>query len=391
MLKDKKIIFLINHVSFFISHRLPIALRAIEEGCNVELITGKAGSETMEKEALKTLKRYDIKHTRVSFESSSLNIFRETKSLIELYKLLKTKEPDILHMASPKAVTYGGIISNFLTIPGLVFSISGLGFIFTKTKNNSLFRDSIKLIFRIFSKFIIDRNKNIKIIVQNSDDLNFFIEKKIGKPSQVLLIKGSGVDLNDFADISFEEKDKKIVFPARVILDKGIREFILAANKLKLIHPDWDFLVAGAYDYKNPTSISFKEIQNLVSNNSVKFLGHVNNVNELFRRSSIVCLPSYREGMPKAILEAQAAGCAIVTTDVVGCRESIERDKTGYLVSPYNINELIEALEKLISNKKKREDFGSLGIEFAKKNFDLNVVLDKVMGTYELLLKKKFE
>ena len=206
-----------------------------------------------------------------------------------------------------------------------------------------------------------------------------------------MLIKGSGVDLNDFADISFEEKDKKIVFPARVILDKGIREFILAANKLKLIHPDWDFLVAGAYDYKNPTSISFKEIQNLVSNNSVKFLGHVNNVNELFRRSSIVCLPSYREGMPKAILEAQAAGCAIVTTDVVGCRESIERDKTGYLVSPYNINELIEALEKLISNKKKREDFVSLGIEFAKKNFDLNVVLDKVMGTYELLLKKKFE
>ena len=104
-----------------------------------------------------------------------------------------------------------------------------------------------------------------------------------------------------------------------------------------------------------------------------------------------MCLPSYREGMPKAILEAQAAGCAIVTTDVVGCRESIERDKTRYLVSPYNINELIEALEKLISNKKKREDFGSLGIEFAKKNFDLNVVLDKVMGTYELLLKKKFE
>ena len=291
-------------------------------------------------------------------------------------------------MASPKAVTYGGIISNFLTIPGLVFSISGLGFIFTKTNNNSLLRELIKLIFRIFSRFIIDHNKNIKIIVQNSDDLNFFVEKKIGKPSQVILIKGSGVDLNDFDDISFEEKDKIIVFPARVILDKGIREFILAANELKLIHPDWDFLVAGAYDYKNPTSISFTEIQNLVSNNSVKFLGHVNNVNELFRRSSIVCLPSYREGMPKAILEAQAAGCAIVTTDVVGCRESIERDKTGYLVSPYNINELIEALEKLIANKKKREDFGSLGIEFAKKNFDLNVVLDKVIGTYELLLKK---
>jgi glycosyltransferase involved in cell wall biosynthesis len=388
MLRDKKIIFLINHVSFFISHRLPIALRALEEGCSVELITGKAGSLIMEKQALKVLKKYDIKHTRVSFESSSINIFTETKSLIEIYKLLKTKEPDILHMASPKAITYGGIVSNFLRIPGLVFSISGLGFIFTKTKNNSLFRNSMRLILRILFRFIFNHNKNIKVIVQNNDDRNFFIEKKIVRPRQLVLIKGSGVDLNTFSDISFKEKDKIILFPARVILDKGIREFILAANKLKLIYPDWDFLVAGAYDYNNPTSIPFEEIQNLISNNSVKFLGHVNNINELYRHSSIVCLPSYREGMPKAVLEAQAAGCAIVTTDVIGCRESIERDKTGYLVSPYNIKELYEALEKLIVSKRKREDFGRSGIEFVKKNFDLNLVLDKVIGSYELLLKK---
>ena len=167
-------------------------------------------------------------------------------------------------------------------------------------------REFIKLIFRIFSRFIIDHNKNIKIIVQNSDDLNFFVEKKIGKPSQVILIKGSGVDLNDFYDISFEEKDKIIVFPARVILDKGIREFILAANELKLIHPDWDFLVAGAYDYKNPTSISFKEIQNLVSNNSVKFLGHVNNVNELLGdRPLCVCLLIAKECLKQFLKHKQ--------------------------------------------------------------------------------------
>lgn len=387
MIKNKKIIFFINHVAFFVSHRLPLALEAINRGYDVELITGQPGSISMEEEALVILKKNKITFNRISFESSGVNIIKEFKSLIQLYRLLKIKDPDIIHMASPKAVFYGGFICHFLKARALIFSFSGFGFAFTESRDLSFFRNFMKFISRFFLKLIFF-HKKIFVIVQNKDDLNFFLDKNILKKSQISLIKGSGVNFENYNDISFKKKEKKIIFPARVLLDKGIKEFVQAANILKPVFPDWQFIVAGAFDYKNPSSISSEQIQKIVSKNSVVFLGHLSHIEDLFKTSSIVCLPSYREGMPKALLEAQAAGCAVVTTDVIGCRESILDKQTGFLVKPYDILDLVSALEKLILNKDLRENFGKEGINFSKKNFDIKVVLDKVMNLYDLLTQK---
>ena len=153
----------------------------------------------------------------------------------------------------------------------------------------------------------------------------------------------------NYNDISFKKKEKKIIFPARVLLDKGIKEFVQAANILKPVFPDWQFIVAGAFDYKNPSSISLEQIQKIVSKNSVVFLGHLSHIEDLFKTSSIVCLPSYREGMPKALLEAQAAGCAVVTTDVIGCRESILDKQTGFLVKP-NFLSFFNCLNEILNS-----------------------------------------
>jgi glycosyltransferase involved in cell wall biosynthesis len=176
-----------------------------------------------------------------------------------------------------------------------------------------------------------------------------------------------------------------------MLIDKGICEFVEAARSLKECAEDWQFVLAGVAGYGNPTAISVEQLKAWEAEGCVRWLGHVEDMVPLYRDAAIVCLPSYREGMPKSLLEAAAAGSAVVTTDVTGCRESIIPNVTGELVPVRDSKSLADALSGLIENKTRRKQFGINGQELAKQRFSLEITVRDTMEIYKELLKNETE
>jgi glycosyltransferase involved in cell wall biosynthesis len=260
-----------------------------------------------------------------------------------------------------------------------------MGFAFTKNDTSNRLRFLISAIYSYLLTFVLN-HPSLRVIVQNEDDFHSIISIGNLDPSKVILIPGSGVELQKFLHFKIEEKFPIVLLPARILWDKGVQEFIDAAKNLKLLMPEWRFILAGAADYNNPTCVPKSLLEELNTKNIIEWVGHLENIEPYFAKASIVCLPSYREGMPKCLLEGAAAGCAIVTTDAVGCREAILPDITGYLVPIANSNALTNALHTLMNNRELREQFGRSGRELAINKFSLNVVVNENLEIYREML-----
>ena len=381
---NKRIVFLINHVSFFVSHRLPLALKARDNGYEVILITGMAGSKIMEKEAIKKIKRHNIIHKRTRISASGFNPLYEIIGIVQILYYLLIHKPSLLHVASTKGIVYGGIMSRLINIKGLIVSFAGLGYLFTGKTN--LRKKIIQKIFLLFQRFILN-HKNVCVIVQNSDDKRFLIENRLTKKKNIELISGSGVDLRKF-HFTDEKYSKKIVlFPSRLLINKGVLEFLESAKILTKKYSDWKFILVGPIDYEHPTSLSIKKLKMYLSNKNIEWIDYQTNIFSLYKKSSIVCLPSYREGMPKSILEAAAVGRPVVTTNAIGCKESIKNNITGLMVPARDTKKLTQSIEILIKNKKMRVKFGKQARKFAEQKFDLNDVKNRILNIYNTLLE----
>ena len=388
MKNTKKILYVVNNAAFFVSHRLPIALAARAQGYSVDLVTGLAGSHSMEFFAIEKLKDLDIHHQTISFSASGLNPFIELVGLISLMKKINEIKPTIVHCISPKGIIYGGIAARFANTNSLILAISGMGFAFTKGNSSNLLRGLISKIYQFFFKFIL-RHQNVQVIVQNRDDENSIINFGILRPNAVKLIPGSGVDLEKFIHSKIEMKAQIVLLPARMLWDKGVGEFIDAASDLKKLMPEWRFILAGAADYQNPTCVPIKLLEELNTKQVIEWVGHIDDMTPYFCAASIVCLPSYREGIPKCLLEGAAAGCAIVTTDVVGCREAISPGESGLLVPAHDSHALKSALYFLMINREVRESFGKVGRELAINKFGLDAVIESTMSIYREILSNE--
>jgi glycosyltransferase involved in cell wall biosynthesis len=382
-----KLTFVVNHVAFFVSHRMPIALRARSSGYDVQLLTGQAGSVSMERLAVEKLHVADVGHQRVAFRSASVNPILELIGLVQLTWHMRKLQPDVVHCASPKGLLYGGLAARFCGVKAVVLAVSGMGFAFTNTGNRSLLRTVVAKVYRSFVGFAF-RNKNVQVIVQNNDDKAVLIASGMVRLDQITLIPGSGVNIESFEKVSIESKLPIVLLPARMLLDKGVVEFVQAARTLKAVRPEWRFVLAGAADYHNPSSVQREEIELWYREGIIEWLDHVDDIVPWFVQASIVCLPSYREGMPKALLEAAAAGCAVVTTDTTGCREAIIPGETGDLVPVRDSAALATALLSLITDRSRRERYGYAGQRLAKARFGLNSVIDQTLDIYKMLLNR---
>ena len=238
---------------------------------------------------------------------------------------------------------------------------------------------------------IVMKHPNKKIIVENKDDYIFLKKKYNLKIKDLEFIKGAGVDLNKF-NIQNQNSNKQVLLPARVIKEKGIKEFLLAAKNLKKKFPNWKFVVAGTINYEKQSNFKINEINYLNKNNQAIFLGYIKNMLKIYKKTSIVCLPSYREGFSKTLQEAAALGIPIVTTNVTGCKDAIIPNVTGLLCMIQNYKSLQNKLEILILNKKKRISFGKKGRKLAEKEFSLSNVLNRNINIYSYLTsnEKKF-
>lgn len=381
-----RIAFVVNHGAFFASHRLPLAIHAQQQGCEVQLFTGHPGSASMEALADKTLSEAGVVHQRVGFHSSGVNPLIELWGLFQLIWVLRQYQPDIIHCASPKGVLYGGIAARFTGVKGVVLAISGMGYAFTTSEKRSLLRSLIKIAYKTIARFSFG-HPNLCVIVQNKDDEQSIIANGLALKKDVVLIPGSGVHLENFVGCSAEKKERIVLLPARMIRDKGVVEFIKAANSIHGDVPEWRFLLAGAADYKNPSAISSEEMENWQREGAIEWLGHVDDMNDLYASAAIVCLPSYREGMPKALLEAAAAGCAVVTTDVTGCREAIVNGETGDLVPARDSETLRTTLLALMRDQERRIKYGINGQARARQRFSIDAVVEQTFDIYREILK----
>jgi len=369
----KTILFVVNADWFFLSHRLPIAKKALEKGYDVHLLT-----EITTKR--KEIEKYGIVVQELKFSRGSTSILKNLFLFIKILKIFKSINPDLIHLVTIKPLIIGGIAAHFLGKSAkIVMSISGLGFIFIDKGFKAYIRKKIIILFYKIVFF----NKNIKVILQNKTDLENICDFTNLAKEKTILIEGSGVNLNLFKFSKIPKTKPIVLFPARLLSSKGIYEFIEAAKKLSGLAR---FVIVGKHDLEARNCIKMSKLKAFESQGIIEYWGESKDMPRIFQMSSIVVLPSYREGMPKSLLEAAACGRAVVTTNVAGCRDAIIDGITGILVQSQNAYELTNGIRKLLKNPKLLNSMGSEGRKLAENKFDINKVVEKHLEIYKNLL-----
>lgn len=379
LMKKKRLLIIVNVDWFFISHRIPIAETALREGWDVFVATQNTGR------ALEISKK-GINFYEIPFSRSGTNLLNELKIVIELFKLFFKIEPDIVHNITLKPVIYGSLISRITKTKGTLNAISGLGYNFTEGRKGFLQTIMLKLMKFGFLQ------KNLAIIFQNNDDLNEIKEYNVlSKYNKSYLIKGSGVDLKYFKKEDIVPKDKlEVLFPARMLRDKGLEEFIGAANILKdNYNTKIVFILAGKIDTDNKAGISENYLKKKIEEGYIEWIGHQDSMLSVYKNADIVVLPSYREGLPKALIEACAIGRPIITTDAIGCKDCVDEGVNGFKVPIRSVVELAKAIEILILSSDLRKVMGNNSRIKAEKEFSLSSVVDKHISIYSKLYNAK--
>ena len=349
-----KVLFVVSEDWYFLSHRIGLAKSLIEDGQEVFLVAqvGKY-SEEIEKEGIKVLP-WKLKR-------SSKNPFIEILSIITLFSHIKKINPDIVYSVALKPNIYSGIVSYFVNTKRQIYAVGGLGYLF-QNENKSSLQNIIKFLLRS----IFSRPKS-KLIVQNSSDKEFFLDLSIPEKN-IFLIEGSGVDTNKFCFKEINKFPCKVLFSGRLLYDKGLKDFVSLAIKFK-DRNDIEFIVAGERDPQNPACVEAKVIEEWKKINNIKFLGKVNDMPKLISESHIMCLPSYHEGFPKALLEGASAGRPIIAYDIPGCRSIINENENGFLIKFRDESSLYLKIDHLYRNPHLIEEMGVAGRRLVLERF----------------------
>ncbi len=367
-----KILFVTNVDWFFISHRLVIAEEAKKNGFDVIVAAKDTGrsQEIIDK---------GIQFINLSFSRSGTNLIREFITLIKVFKIYYILKPDIVHHITLKPVIYGSLIAKILKIKGVVNAISGLGYNFTEGR-----KSLVQKVMLLIMKFGFNR-KNVVIIFQNENDQKELTELGVIHPSNLRFrIKGSGVDLEKFHESSFPSFNRiKILLPIRMLWDKGVKELREASDILnKKYYDNVEFILSGLADEDNKAGVPASYLNDWQDGTYVKWIGHQKNMVEVYQNSHIVVLPSYREGMPKSLIEACAIGRAIVTTNAIGCRECVDEGINGFKVPVKDSKSLAIAIECLVNDPEKIIQMGKASRLKAELEFDINFVIKKHLEIY---------
>lgn len=374
----KKILFVVNVDWFFISHRLPIALACIEQGFEVHVACATTGRQS-------DIEKFGIFVHTIPLVRGSLSPYNFFRSILAITHILKSIKFDIIHLIAIQSIIIGGISTKILGVGPLIISISGLGYIFTG--NGIPFFLKRKLIGGLL-KFSLRGGKK-HFIFQNLDDLKVLSNLISIKKSEITLIHGSGVDLVNFYYQPLLPENIVFIMVSRLLKDKGVIEFCESAKKFKALGYKADFFLVGEIDDGNPASLTKQEKELLPRIYNVQLLGHREDVDFLMANSSVVVLPSYREGFPKVLIEAAAAGRAVITSDVPGCRDAVSTD-SAILIKPRNVTSLTEAMIYLSKYKNRIENMGLASRKLALDKYDISNVINKHLYVYQETLKNNF-
>lgn len=373
--RPRRLLFVVNNPAFFLSHRKPIAVAAKNAGYQVHVAT-------MAGDAASDIVALGFQHHEIPMSRSGKNPMQEGATLFALWRLFRKLQPDIVHAVTIKPVLYGGIAARLAGVPSYVAAVSGLGFIFMRKRQGFDFlRWAALQLYRLALG-----HRNSRVIFQNTADRDVLLQAGAVRPEQVVLIRGSGVDLQAFAVAPEPPEPIVAVMVCRLLADKGVREFVEAARLSFTRSQRIRWVLAGSIDSGNPAGISTHELEAWRKQGMVDCVGEQSDVAGLYARSHIAVLPSYREGLPKSLVEAAACGRAVVTTDVPGCRDAIEPDVTGLLVPSHDAAALCSAVQRLADDPELRQRFGAEGRHLAERAFDIRLVVQRHLELYQTLV-----
>lgn len=370
----KRLYLIVNEDRFFLSHRKDIALAAQKNGWEVKIFCKDTG-QRQDVEAL------GLEMVELPINPTGTNLKEELRTLRFLYNLYRKDKPDVVHHVGLKNILWGGIAAKLAKIKGVVNAVSGLGVLFSG-EDYSL---KTKLILEAM-RFANNR-KNVSLIFQNQEDKQLFIDRHIALPEQCEYIKGSGVNLDEYAYTPEPDiQPVKVILTARMVREKGIDTLIEAAESLRNeMEGKVVFQLCGGL-HNNPTGYKAEELEKLCDSKYIQWLGHRNDVRELLMQSHIVTLPSYyREGLPKSLIEACAIGRPIITTLSYGCKDTVDDGKNGFLITPRDASALADKLRLLINDKQLRIQMGMNGRRKAEAEFSVAEVVKKHLEIYRKL------
>lgn len=374
---NRRILIVVNTDWGFLAYRLPIALEALKLGWEVFVATPDTGDAHL-------IKKAGLNHIPLNMSRKGLNPFYEIETIFNFWKLYRRLEPQIIHHVTIKPIIYGSLVASFLNKSFVVNAISGLGYVFTSLPKNN----RVRMVTTYLYKLALNR-PNSKTIFQNPDDLNLFVQEGMIDKSKTRLILGSGVNCSVFTPLSHKMEDILVMLPARMLFDKGIYEFVNAVTLLKPEYPKVKFILVGRADDGNPALIPTKQLRAWEMAGLIEWWGYKRNMDEVLNMASMVVLPSYREGLPKVLLEAAACGKPIISTNVPGCKEIVRHEINGLLIPPKDEVALAEAIRRLLDNPDFAAQLGKNGREIVQNEFSESLVVEKTFEVYDLLLAGK--
>ncbi len=382
------ILFLVTDDWFFLMHRQALALAAQAAGFRV-LVATAPGPKVKEIEAL------GFTHYPLKMRRASRNPIREMVGLLDLIKLYRRLRPDIVHQVSIKPILYGTLAARIAGVPAVVNAVTGLGFVFIAGgRRKKVLRRLVESAYRFIGK-----RMQIRFLFENPDDRRYFLEQEIIVAEQAVLILGSGVDVERFKPLDSAPEllsdaaasRPVVLLAARLLWHKGIAEFVAAARVLHKKGIAAEFWLAGLPDMSNPAAVPVSRLLYWHRQGAVRWLGFQDDMPALYQKAAVVCLPTrYREGIPVTLLEAAACGKPLVATDMPGCREIVKPGENGFLVTPGDVNSLVEALESLLLDPRMRGEFGNKSRRMVEKKFSDKKVISDTFAVYRELLGDKW-
>lgn len=319
-----------------------------------------------------------------NIERKSVNPFQNLVRLLDLYHLLKSIKPDIIHAITIKPNISVGLITHILKIPYLL-SITGTGIIFS---GNSLAVRLVRPIVRSLYKLANTKVKR-KLIFENFTDRDYFVNTGLCQDHEAITILGAGVNTEEFKHLPEKQNSKPVLlFAARLLWDKGLGELVEAGKQLRKQSMTFSIQVAGIVDEDTINAIDQKTLDKWHDDGLIEYLGTIKNMPALLAEANIIVLPTfYGEGVPRILIEAASCGRAIVTTDMPGCRDIVENEVNGLLVPPKNVGKLTSALVRLLESPELRATMGQQGRIKVKRDFSEQKVIDETMQLYRELLE----
>lgn len=329
------------------------------------------------------LRALGLRWEPVPMDRRSLNPLREAKLLAWLVSLFRRERPALVHGFTIKCAVYGSLAARVAGVPARVNAVAGMGYVFTSNDTKArVLRPVVRSLLRLALG-----GERARLILQNPDDVGLFESAGLIDARQVTLIPGSGVDCSRF-QVQAQRQDSgplRVLLAARLLWDKGIAEYIAAARRLRGEGRALQFLLAGDPDPGNPAAVPEATVRDWVAEGLVEWLGHVDDMPALFASVDMVVLPSYREGLPKGLIEAAACALPLVTTDVPGCREVVTNGFDGLLVPVKNAEALAGAIARLQDDPELATRLGKAARVKALAEFDEKIVIERTIAVYREL------